>query len=92
MLKNAVYLDVAPCRSCVNRRFGGTYSLHLHGRKIREKGSRVSRWLLSAYVPVLHLGLRNLDYTTSVVLWQVFKYIRNNRLILLYGRLKFLCL
>jgi hypothetical protein len=23
-VKNAVFWDVAPCRSCVNRRFGGT--------------------------------------------------------------------
>jgi hypothetical protein len=23
-MKNAVFWDVAPCRSCVNRRFGGT--------------------------------------------------------------------
>jgi hypothetical protein len=26
-MKNAVFWDVAPCRSCVNRRFGGTYRL-----------------------------------------------------------------
>jgi hypothetical protein len=36
-VKNAVFWDVAPCKSCVNRRFGGTYLLHcrftqyLHG-------------------------------------------------------------
>jgi hypothetical protein len=35
-MKNAVFWDVAPCTSCVNRRFGGTYRLHLQGRKIRE--------------------------------------------------------
>jgi hypothetical protein len=35
-LKNAVFWDVALCRSCVNRRFGETYHLHLQGRKIRE--------------------------------------------------------
>jgi hypothetical protein len=35
---------VAPCRSCVNRRFGGRYRLHLQGRKIRKRGSGVSRW------------------------------------------------
>jgi hypothetical protein len=28
-MKNAVFWDVAPCRSCVNRRFGGTYCSHL---------------------------------------------------------------
>jgi hypothetical protein len=41
-VKNAVFWDVAPCRSCVNRRFGGTYPLHLQGRKIRERGTTCS--------------------------------------------------
>jgi hypothetical protein len=44
-VKNVVFWDVALCRSCVNRRFGGTYQLHLQGRKIRERGTSVSRWL-----------------------------------------------
>jgi hypothetical protein len=44
-IKNAVLWDVAPCRSCTNRRFGGTYHLHLHCGKIRERGISVSRWL-----------------------------------------------
>jgi hypothetical protein len=43
--KNAVFWEVAPCRSSVNRRFGGTYRLHLQGRKIRERETSVSRWL-----------------------------------------------
>jgi hypothetical protein len=42
-MKNAVFWDVAPCRSFVNRRFGGTYSLHLHGRKIRGQGTSVTQ-------------------------------------------------
>jgi hypothetical protein len=44
-MKNAVFWDVAPCRFCVNRCFGGTYRLHLQGRKIRERETSVSRWL-----------------------------------------------
>jgi hypothetical protein len=36
---------VALCQSCVNQRFGGTYRLHLQGRKIRERGTSVIRWL-----------------------------------------------
>jgi hypothetical protein len=36
-MKNVVLWDVALCRSCMNRRFGGTYRLHLQGRKIRER-------------------------------------------------------
>jgi hypothetical protein len=46
-MKNAVFWYVASCRSCVNRRFVGTYRFHLQGRKIRERGISVSRWLLS---------------------------------------------
>jgi hypothetical protein len=34
--KNAVFWDVASCRSYVNPRFGGTYRLHLQGKEIRE--------------------------------------------------------
>jgi hypothetical protein len=34
-----------PCRYRVNRRFGGTYRLHLQGRKIPERGTSVSRWI-----------------------------------------------
>jgi hypothetical protein len=38
-VKNTVFWDVAPCRSCVNRPFGGTYRLNLQGRKILERGT-----------------------------------------------------
>jgi hypothetical protein len=44
-MKNGVFWDVAPYRSCVNRRFGGTYRLHLLGIKIRELTS--SRWFFA---------------------------------------------
>jgi hypothetical protein len=43
-MKNAVFWDVAPCGFCVNRRFGGTYRLHLQGRNIREQGTSLSMW------------------------------------------------
>jgi hypothetical protein len=32
----AVFWDVAPCRYCVNQRFGGTYRLHLQVRRQEE--------------------------------------------------------
>jgi hypothetical protein len=44
-MKNVVFWDVALCRSCVNRRFGGTYRLHLQGIKIRERRTSAGRWL-----------------------------------------------
>jgi hypothetical protein len=36
-MKIAVFWDVAPCHSCVNRHFGETYRLHLQCRKICER-------------------------------------------------------
>jgi hypothetical protein len=40
-VKKAVFWDVAPCRYGVNRRFGGTYRLHLQGRReIIRKSAR----------------------------------------------------
>jgi hypothetical protein len=50
-MKNVVFWDVAPCRSCVNRRFGGTYGLYLQGRKIREGGTSMRRSLRLMLVP-----------------------------------------
>jgi hypothetical protein len=47
---NAIFWDLVPCRYFVNRRFGGTYHLHLQGRKIRKLGSSVSRWLRSGKI------------------------------------------
>jgi hypothetical protein len=36
-MKNAVFWDVEPCRSRVNRCFRGTYPLYLQGRRKKEK-------------------------------------------------------
>jgi hypothetical protein len=52
-MKNAVFWDVALCRSCVNRRFGGTYRLHLQDRKIRERGFPPDNDPLPALTPPL---------------------------------------
>jgi hypothetical protein len=48
-VEEAVFWDVAPCRSCVNWRFGGTYRLHLHGRKLRDRETSVSKWLQTIF-------------------------------------------
>jgi hypothetical protein len=48
-MKNVVFFDVSPCISCVNRCFGGTYRIHLQGRKIRERGTSVSMRLQTAF-------------------------------------------
>jgi hypothetical protein len=61
--KDAVFWDVAPCRSCVNRRFGGKYRLHLQDRKISERGTSVSRCL--RYVPPKRRFTQDLHGATS---------------------------
>jgi hypothetical protein len=54
-MKNAVFWDVAPCRSSgLSRRFGGTYRLHLKGRKIRERSLQ----------PPAHAGSSLADFST----------------------------
>jgi hypothetical protein len=45
-MKNAVFWDMAPCRSCMNRRFGGIYRLHLQCRK-SSKEERA--WVVAAH-------------------------------------------
>jgi hypothetical protein len=42
-MMNAVFWDVVPCGFCVNRRFGGSYSLHLQGRRVCERGTNMSK-------------------------------------------------
>jgi hypothetical protein len=68
-LKNAVFWDVALCRSRVNRRFGGTHRLHLQVRKkfATEElawagGCRLSRVCIMALVsiqPLMEMSIRN---------------------------------
>jgi hypothetical protein len=50
-MKSTNFWDVAPCRSCVNRRFGGMYRLHLQGRKICKRETSMSRWRWRRYIP-----------------------------------------
>jgi hypothetical protein len=35
-MKNVIFWDVVLCRSCVNRRFGGTYHFHLRGISVSK--------------------------------------------------------
>jgi hypothetical protein len=46
-MKNAVFLGVAPCKSCENWRFRGTCRLHLQGRKNTRVRNNVCSWLVS---------------------------------------------
>jgi hypothetical protein len=75
-MKNTVFWDVALCRSCVNQRFGGTYRLHLQGKKIRERGTSVSRWLKSADFSTLKMkAIRSSE--TSVHTRSTQRHIQN---------------
>jgi hypothetical protein len=37
----AIFVDIAPCSRYVNRRFGGIYELHFHGRKSAARDTGV---------------------------------------------------
>jgi hypothetical protein len=47
-MKITVFWDVTPCRSYMSWCFGGTYCLHIQGRKIRERETSVSMWQKTA--------------------------------------------
>jgi hypothetical protein len=65
-MKNAIFWDVAPCISCVNRRFGGRYRLRVQARKIRDPGTSVSKWLQTRrnLQPPPHAGSFVVDFST----------------------------
>jgi hypothetical protein len=46
VMKSTIFWDITPCSPLsVNRRFGGTYRIHLQGRIIcRARNQRESRW------------------------------------------------
>jgi hypothetical protein len=65
-MKNAVFWDVAPCTSCVNRRFGGTYRLRLQGRKSASEITSVCRWQQTEPTwlrPPAHAGFSLADFS-----------------------------
>jgi hypothetical protein len=40
-MKNSIFRDITPCSPLkVNRRFGGTCRLHLHGRRINQERNK----------------------------------------------------
>jgi hypothetical protein len=51
--KKAVFWDVTPCSSGVNRRFGGRYRLHLQGRReiIRKSARKASVRDVKGHIP-----------------------------------------
>jgi hypothetical protein len=50
-MKNAVFWDVAPCRSCVNRRFGGTYFSTLKTEAILSSETSVHTGATRRHIP-----------------------------------------
>jgi hypothetical protein len=76
-MKNAIFWDVASCRSFVNQRFGGTYRLHLQGIKIHEQGTSMSRWQQTgrlAYFSTLKMeGIHSIE--TSVHTRSTWRHI-----------------
>jgi hypothetical protein len=45
VMKSVIFCDMKPCSPLsVNRRFGGTYRLHLHGLRNKFSKKPASRW------------------------------------------------
>jgi hypothetical protein len=55
VMKSTIFCDITPCSPLkVNRRFGGTYRLHLQGKRIsRARNQRENRWQAELSVPSL---------------------------------------
>jgi hypothetical protein len=57
VMKTVIFLDIAPCSPYINRSFGGTYHLHLQGRKSAERECSAERskslipWLCAGRTP-----------------------------------------
>jgi hypothetical protein len=86
-LKNGVFWDVAPCGFCVNRRFGGSYSLHFQGRRTCERSLWYMNesWLLdSEYLHEVHnpsYGLWN-EVSSTVYLWSHTPFVWESELLI----------
>jgi hypothetical protein len=71
ILKNPVFWDVSPCRSCGNGRFGGTYRFHLQDRNCSHLPTLIPRsrifllWRWRRYVPPKRRFTQDLYGTTS---------------------------
>jgi hypothetical protein len=54
VMKCTIFWDIMPCSPLkVNRRFGGTYRLHLQGRKMSRESSDcylITRWYLARLI------------------------------------------
>jgi hypothetical protein len=62
-----VFWDISPCSPYVNRRFGGTYHLHLQGRKSAEQETSVyqrARQYASQPVYQFTYGLHGATYVS----------------------------
>jgi hypothetical protein len=64
-LESTVFCDITPCSPLkFNQYFGGTYHLHLHGRRIsRARNQRESRWQAETIVPFITTAVRTSNPT-----------------------------
>jgi hypothetical protein len=65
VMKSIIFLDIMPCSPLrVNWRFGGTYRLHLQGRRIsRARTQRGSRWQTELCIQIICTHWMNLRTT-----------------------------
>jgi hypothetical protein len=77
VLKSIIFWDMTPCSTLsFNRRFGGTYRLHLQGRRIVQAACHLlARWFAELFLDpedggdtfLRNVGYNSTDYTASYV-------------------------
>jgi hypothetical protein len=89
-VKKSVFWDVVPCRYWVNRSLGGTYRLHLQGRrkkKIRERGTSVIRCWQTNFLLFSTLKMKAIRSSeTSVNTLSTLRHIPEDGILHSHGR------
>jgi hypothetical protein len=73
-MKYSVFWDVAPCRYCANQRFGGTYRLHIQGKRISERGTSLSRCSSSSSTTTTTNNNNNNNTITTAYYYYYYYY------------------
>jgi hypothetical protein len=87
-MKNSFFWDVAPCRFCVNRYFGGTYRVHLQDlstlnlEEIRSSETSVHRRSIRRHIPEDGILHQSASYTYMKQLtnkfWSTWKFFNHS--------------
>jgi hypothetical protein len=75
-MKSIIFWDMTPCSllSCA-RRFGGTYRLHLQGRRNRQACRLLARWFAEPISSTLKMEAISSSETSGATQWPTRRHI-----------------